>query len=501
MFEVLDAGSNEVDVVVDQLLNAANEMRTIGDVLGMEQLASTFIWLHASGTRSQEAALVTDLIPEMESRANTPALVALLALAAILDGPGGRAATAAVQRLRERDVPAPDWTNGLNAPLEVSDCQLFTEPGSGRAVLSAIFRRAWLQHGLLVEVNEYDGGVDSMFVLESVAMANPVEALRSRGRAIRLEPSARPLSPAEFRDCVEDALEARLEQERADFDEDFPASFDDPSYDPNLFELVTLVKARMRGLPMSAAAQARQEALHSALRAIDRMAASRQRKPISRAEPSTRLEPTTRPAVRPLEPTRRPAGNPAPVYQIKAGLLGSNPPIWRRLEVRGDARLFDLHAILQIAFGWENRHLYLFATPYGGFGRPEPDDGDEFDDAAVTLEQVVAGAGEQFTYSYDFGDEWQHDLMVERVLTADAALSYPRCTGGDRAAPPEDCGGIDGYQNLTDAIDNRRHPHYRRLLEWSQHNHGKTLEPKDFDVDDVNAQLLEHFRGPSSAAG
>jgi hypothetical protein len=93
------------------------------------------------------------------------------------------------------------------------------------------------------------------------------------------------------------------------------------------------------------------------------------------------------------------------------------------------------------AFAWDGSHLHVFQTPYGEFGIADAELGHRAE-APVTLEQVAPTVRSAIRYTYDFGDDWEHDVVVEKVLNRDSTLSYPRCTGGRGAAPPEDCGGI-----------------------------------------------------------
>ncbi len=130
------------------------------------------------------------------------------------------------------------------------------------------------------------------------------------------------------------------------------------------------------------------------------------------------------------------------VYQLRAVLRGISPLIWRRLLVHGDASLADLHAALQVAFAWDGSHLHRFVvhgTEYGicYYGGPVFRD----DPTKVSLVDLGLRVGERFRYDYDFTDDWHHDIRVEQVMAADPNGRYPRCTGGRRSGPPEDCGG------------------------------------------------------------
>jgi Plasmid pRiA4b ORF-3-like protein len=147
------------------------------------------------------------------------------------------------------------------------------------------------------------------------------------------------------------------------------------------------------------------------------------------------------------------------VYRVKASLHGAKPPIWRRLEIPSATRLDLVHEVMQVAFGWHGYHLHAFETVCGEFGPPDDDDpwSDRKDEATAALAQVAATEKVKVVYSYDFGDDWRHDIVVEKITPAEPGVAYPRCTGGRREAPPEDCGGIwafNEYQaELPDTFD------------------------------------------------
>jgi hypothetical protein len=180
-----------------------------------------------------------------------------------------------------------------------------------------------------------------------------------------------------------------------------------------------------------------------------------------------------------------------PVYQIKVTLGYSRPPIWRRLLVRGDTPFDKLHWILQVAMGWTNSHLHQFIV-----GRPPDlkyigrayDGGDELgtvDERTVKLNEIVTGAKFRFFYEYDFGDGWEHELLVEKTLQPEAGARYPVCFADARACPPEDVGGIYGYYEFLEAIKDPDHPEHEDLLEWA----GGDFDPQAFDLEAANRAL------------
>ncbi len=178
------------------------------------------------------------------------------------------------------------------------------------------------------------------------------------------------------------------------------------------------------------------------------------------------------------------------VYQIKVTLKHSKPPIWRRIQVRGNTKLSKLHLILQQVMGWDNYHLHQFIV--GGntyYGEPNPDfDGwglDMRDEKRVTLNQIAPRAKSKFIYEYDFGDSWEHIMLVEKILPPEKGAHYPRCIKGKRACPPEDVGGVWGYDDFVEAIKDPKHPEHSGMLDWV----GGKFDPEEFDLDAVNEAL------------
>jgi len=133
----------------------------------------------------------------------------------------------------------------------------------------------------------------------------------------------------------------------------------------------------------------------------------------------------------------------ATVHQVKVSLHGAKPAVWRRLEIPSAMTLGGVHGVLQTAFGWYDMHLHSFETVCGEFGAPDGDDwSDHGDESAVRLAQVAGAEKAKVVYVYDLGDDWRHDIVVEKILTAEAGVTYPRCTGGKGSPPEEDGGGI-----------------------------------------------------------
>ncbi len=179
---------------------------------------------------------------------------------------------------------------------------------------------------------------------------------------------------------------------------------------------------------------------------------------------------------------------PVEIYQIKVTLRDSQPPIWRRIQVRSDVTLAKLHRILQRVMGWEGAHLHEFVIQGEYYGRPNQDETEPKktrDEHKHKLSEVVPAEGSQFAYNYDFGDYWQHVLVVEKTFPPEEGVRYPVCLAGARACPPEDVGGIPGYEEFLKAIKDSRHPQREEMLEWI----GSEFDPEAFNLDEVNQRL------------
>lgn len=181
---------------------------------------------------------------------------------------------------------------------------------------------------------------------------------------------------------------------------------------------------------------------------------------------------------------------PQEIYQLKVTLRYTRPPIWRRLLVPASLTLDVLHHVLQVAMGWTDSHLHEFSVGKKRFGVPDPEDqlmdlphvGDE---RRAHLFMVLGKAGAKARYTYDFGDNWEHVIVVEKVLQPEPGVAYPICVGGKLRCPPEDCGSIPGYYNLLEAIQDPTHEEHEEMSEWL----GGEYDPEAFSVDDVNQGL------------
>jgi hypothetical protein len=181
------------------------------------------------------------------------------------------------------------------------------------------------------------------------------------------------------------------------------------------------------------------------------------------------------------------------IYALEIALTGSKPRIWRRVRVLEDASLHTLHSVLQVTMGWTNSHLYQFEIADRRFSDPNPDGDDETEDARrVQLRDLALREGSRFSYVYDFGDWWEHDVLVEAIAPPAVDEKVPCCTAGERACPPEDVGGVPGYEQFLSALRNPRHPEHAALTEWAPPG----FDPEAFDLAETNA-LLRRLQRPT----
>ncbi len=184
---------------------------------------------------------------------------------------------------------------------------------------------------------------------------------------------------------------------------------------------------------------------------------------------------------------------PTKIYQLKITLAGVKPPVWRRIKINGKATFGDLHEVIQCVMGWENAHLFDFKNKdytivhgeeeddFMGFGKAKGIDMEE-----ITVEGVLKRKGSNIKYTYDFGDTWEHQIIVEEIEKDNGVLLHGAiCLNGKRSCPPEDCGGPWGYMHMIEVIQNPKHPEYKEFIEWMSED----FDPEYFNLDKTN-QLL-----------
>jgi hypothetical protein len=182
-------------------------------------------------------------------------------------------------------------------------------------------------------------------------------------------------------------------------------------------------------------------------------------------------------------------GGGTPRYRLKITLRDCQPPIWRRIVVRADMKLDRLHRVIQTAMGWSDCHLHQFVVGRVFYGQPDLE-GDDFgtetlNEKRYTVTDLAPGAKKKFIYEYDFGDSWEHEVLVEEVLPPDPDFKHPVCLDGANACPPEDCGGSPGYAEFVDAIADPKHEQHEEMKEWV----GGAWDATRFSLEHTNADL------------
>jgi len=177
------------------------------------------------------------------------------------------------------------------------------------------------------------------------------------------------------------------------------------------------------------------------------------------------------------------------IYQFGVVLEEIKPPIWRRIHVRGDISLHRLSSTILLAMGWSGGHLHQFEIDGKSYGIPDDDfdsdDDDMIDERDFRLDDLNQGALESFTFEYDFGDGWRHAVQLEEILEPTKGQKYPFCISGARNCPPDDCGGVPGYEEFLNAIRDPKHPEHKAMAEWI----GGSFDPEAFCLDAVNCDL------------
>jgi hypothetical protein len=180
----------------------------------------------------------------------------------------------------------------------------------------------------------------------------------------------------------------------------------------------------------------------------------------------------------------------ARVFQLKVVLGEIEPPIWRRIQVRSDVPMNIFHRILQIVMGWSDKHLHEFLAGRERIGPMElAPDLFTARESMRRLGRILRAQGDTLHYLYDPGDIWSHDIVVERVLELETGLGYPHVLEGERACPPEDCGGPSGYDELLGVLADDGHPDHADVLALA----GADFDPEAFDPEVVNAELVAAY--------
>jgi len=181
-------------------------------------------------------------------------------------------------------------------------------------------------------------------------------------------------------------------------------------------------------------------------------------------------------------------GKPNIVLQFYIELKEIEPKIWRRIQVPSRYNFWDLHVAIQDSMGWLDYHLHAFSIKKSHKKKPLEIGipSDDFDDVQflpgweIDIIEYFNEPGKSAPYLYDFGDSWEHEVLLEGILLKDKNLTYPRCLAGERACPPEDCGSVPGYYEMLDVLKNPKHPEYSEYIDWLK-NHAIDYTPYDPD--------------------
>jgi len=476
-------------LLIDEVIAAAANLDE--DPLDAELVGATWMSIGARAGEGFEEALIGGIIPELEARASSEAVAMLLAIGSVAEDRAGKEASAAAGRLVDAGVRRPGWAAELAEPVTVADCLRMSDTRGTGSMLVCSVHRAGRSHAVVISVDHLDcGAADSILMFGLDQLPQALELMRATGAADGFEITTEALDPAEFRWQVEMALDARAVHDSVLTAEEIDAAGDDED-GPVYPALALLVRARMNALPAPSKPAEPHGDEDDGGRV--RLAALQTLAQLARGVGGPRGTGRARgargrTAVPALPAKRKKSDRSAPIYQIKVGLRGAEPPIWRRLEVPADISLARLHTVIQIAFGWDDSHLHAFETPYGRFGTPDADLGQR-SEGSVTLEQVAPAAKSKLRYTYDFGDDWEHDILVEKVLDREGTAVYPRCTGGRRAAPPDDCGGIYGYAELVEVLNDPEDEEHDDRLEWLGLDTAAEFDPDRFDAEGVTRAL------------
>jgi yecA family protein len=173
------------------------------------------------------------------------------------------------------------------------------------------------------------------------------------------------------------------------------------------------------------------------------------------------------------------------IHRLKIRLIDVRPPIWRRVEIASDTKLPDVSRALLAVMGWDDSHLHGFRAHGESYGVPDYDFPSTYrDERRVTLAQLAPRPKDHFIFDYDFGDGWEHRVVVEAIADADPEARYPRCLAGKRACPPEDCGGPSGYAELLRQLGDPSDEEHEAMLECAG-----PIDPEAFSLAEANAEL------------
>jgi hypothetical protein len=409
---------------------------------------------------------VTELLTDIAGQLGAypiPESLAMARVLAVLGPPSVREAAAhAASRLAAAGLTDPPWAVGLGAPKPGPFFGYGDIYGEQRSVVLA-FRYGRKQHALIVLIDYVLGGG-----VKDCSVVDYTDGLRRNCHALGSEPDVRfsDLGGAQAREILDAALAA-------------PPCPLHPDQAEDVENYLDLLAARVALLPGGWSATTRkatgQHGSAGGGAATIATASGAGNGRISRGRQADAHIGAVWQA-------------PRNVHRLKVTLRGVKPPIWRRLEVPSDISLSRLNTVIQQSFGWQNSHPHLFETPVGRYGSYEPDL-DIRSGASKKLSAVADWPGDKILYVYDFGDYWEHDVLVEAVQPAQPGVAYPQCTSGRRACPPEDSGGPWGYGEMLKTLASPRHENHAEMLQWLGISAPGEFDPEQFDVAAVRRLL------------
>jgi hypothetical protein len=177
-------------------------------------------------------------------------------------------------------------------------------------------------------------------------------------------------------------------------------------------------------------------------------------------------------------------------YTLRITLLETDPPIWRRLTVSSDTTLARLDRIIQAAMGWTNSHLHIFTAGGVLYSDPSPEwDIKVENERRARLGGIAREVGEAFIYEYDLGDSWRHQVLVEDIRFSSEDPIQPTCLAGERACPPEDCGGVNGYYQKLECLSDPNDEEHESTKIWIESMTGGPFDPDVFRLGAANRAL------------
>jgi hypothetical protein len=373
----------------------------------------------ASLGHGDDRALYADVIGHTEQRADAVALAMLRVVAATAPGEVRTAAAQAADRVAAGGVRDRKWATDLGSPAFVTAFG-YADPHGAQEAIALVYAYGRRQHALVALIDhDLGGGIKDVWPTDEPKEVRAQYRLATRMTGMDL----RTYGAEEARAILDRALASPTCAVQEDQIEDVD-------------RYVDLLRRRAALLPQPA---------------------------VGAPLPAPGAGSARRPATRSLAGTTN--GRKTSVHRIKVTLQGTKPPVWRRLEVPSDVTLTRLHAVIQEAFGWYNAHMWVFETGSDQYGVPDPERGHR-NAERTTLQKVAPRTGERLGYVYDFGDDWQHTIVVEDIAEPEPGVAYPRCLAGRRAAPPEDCGGRYGYADLLEVLDDPGHDEHQNMLAW-----------------------------------